>query len=843
MFRRFLLLLALPVLAEPELPPWPDDTAPTTLEMPEWPELDPESRPWLRWRWSAAGDAPVDPTPILKEISEAGFGGVEIVPIGRADGIWPGPGWVERCQLTASACAELGLGFDLSPQIGEVPAAPDDFDLTRERALAPIMTTVTGGLVELDLPEGNLEVLGAWPGQGAPVDLFDFVDPESLQLRWEAPPGTWRIFGAIHEAVSDRIDPFSPAATVERLSHFDERFLYGDAPLPRARSLERTRPTAGDWSPALLPGFARLRGYDLREHLPVLLGDDTPGAVERVLSDYRETLDDLRYETLLAWHEHTRNQGSLSRSLLAGDPGHPLDVHAVADIPGTLVDIADGEAPPVTARFAASAAHLTYKPIVQGSLRTDRQLTPRQLKATADRLWLAGANQLILDGRGTSEVAAPLDPGTGLWRHIEAFTAYVDRCQSVLQTGAPDPDLLLYFPSHDFHVERGGLPDDPVLRERWLEPTGFHRAATALDEGGVGFDIVGDRLLRQAVVADGEIILGGLSYAGIVLPEVRRLPETTATFLLDLARSGARIGILGEWPRDVPGVPSPDIRRGTLIGAIQGMPDSSVAESHDPLELAGLLGVTPEPMAGHGLRFVRRSHAEGHHYFVVHTGDRPLDEWVPLATPAASVRLLDPRFPERTGFTGVRPDDGRATVRLQLEPGETRILRTYREEQIADALWKELANDRAPVSIAGTWNLEFLEGGPELPSPVATPVLGSWKTLADPAAAGFTGVARYSIEFQLPEADGVRWLLDLGRVFHTAEIHLNGSPAGTAFAPPHRFDVGALLKPGTNTLSIHVSNLLAPDRPEIPAGLLGPVRLIPLAENPEIPTGQDDESG
>ena len=594
--------------------------------------------------------------------------------------------------------------------------------------------------------------------------------------------------------------------------------------------LERSVVTDADWSSALVPAFQRLRGYDLREHLPALLGDAAGGTVERVMGDYRETLDDLRYETLLAWHTRTRASGSLSRSLLAGDPGHPLDVHAVADIPGMIVEIGNEGPPPVTARFAASAAHLTFKPLVQGSFRTDRLLTPALLKATADRLWLAGANQLILDGRGTRETTAPLDPGTGLWRHLGSFTAYVDRCQSVLQTGAPHPDLLLYFPALDFHIERDGMPDDPAGRERWLEPTGFHRAARAYENGGVDFDIVSDRLLRQAVAADGRIILGGLSYAGIVLPEVRRLPETTATKLLDLARAGARIGVLGEWPRDVPGLPSPDIRRGTLIGAIRDMPDAAASESRDPLDLAAALGARIEAMAGHGLRFVRRSHADGHHYFVVHTGERQLDAWVPLATPAAAVRLLDPRFPGRSGFTDVRQSETGPSVRLQLAPGESRILRTYRDAREADTAWKELVPDRRPVPIAGIWNVEFLEGGPTRPGPVATPVLGSWKTLADPAVADFTGVARYTIEFEMPDPGEGHWQLDLGEVAHSAEIHLNGLPAGIAFAPPHRFDVGPMLKPGTNTLSIRVANLLAPARPELPAGLLGPVRLVPLAE-------------
>lgn len=795
-----------------------------------WPELDARSRPWLRWHWPADAETEAATEAELKAIAKAGFSGVEMVTDGRASG-WPGPGWVEHAKALAHACEELGLGFDLATQVGDAPTAPADLPDDGERGFAPFVTRVAGGPVDLEIPEGAIDCLGAWPPQGGPIDLIEFVDPETRRLRWDAPAGTWTIYGAIHLPEGPALDPFSPAAMLERLDRFEDAFITYDAPFPRARVLEQRHGSRADWSFELIPAFQRLRGYNLREKIPTLLGDATPGATERALSDYEETLDDLRYETLLAWHQHANAQGSLSRTLLAADPGHPLDVHSVADIPGTLVEATDQAAPLITTRFAASAAHLTFKPLVQGSFRSDSLLTPARLKTSADMLWLAGVNQLVLDGRSATRDRTALDPGGGLWRHLDAFTAYADRCQSVLQTGAPDPDLLLYFPAHDFHIERDGLPDEPAARERWLEPTGFHRTARAFDEGGVSYEIISDRLLRQAVATEGRIILGGLSFAGIVLPEVRRLPETTATRLLDLARAGARIGILGEWPRDVPGLPSPDIRRGTLIRALEQIPDGSLRESIDPLELATMLGIAPEPMAGHGLRFIRRHHADGRHYFVVNPTDQAIDARIALATPATAVRLLDPRFPERSGFTPVEQTDEGPTLRLALEPGESRILRSYYEDPPAGPAWKDHRPDRRPLPIAGTWNVEFLEGGPTLPEPFATPLLGSWKSLADPAVREFTGIGRYTIEFELSDPGDAHWQLDLGGVAHSAEIHLNGLPAGTAFAPPHRFDVTPLLQPGLNTLSIRVSNLRAPDRPDLPAGLLGPVRLLPLVED------------
>ena len=40
-------------------------------------------------------------------------------------------------------------------------------------------------------------------------------------------------------------------------------------------------------------------------------------------------------------------------------------------------------------------------------------------------------------------------PEGGLWHELPEFNAYVTRCQSVLQSGEPANDVLLYFPIHD----------------------------------------------------------------------------------------------------------------------------------------------------------------------------------------------------------------------------------------------------------------------------------------------------------------------------------------------------------------------------------------------------------
>lgn len=62
----------------------------------------------------------------------------------------------------------------------------------------------------------------------------------------------------------------------------------------------------------------------------------------------------------------------------------------------------------------------------------------------------------------------------------------------------------------------------------------------------------------------------------------------------------------------------------------------------------------------------------------------------------------------------------------------------------------------------------------------------------------FTGTFRYETEFEWGEsANGA--LLELGEVYETAEVLLNGEHIGVRICPPYRLEIGDLLKKGKNS--------------------------------------------
>jgi hypothetical protein len=211
------------------------------------------------------------------------------------------------------------------------------------------------------------------------------------------------------------------------------------------------------------------------------------------------------------------------------------------------------------------------------------------------------------------------------------------------------------------------------------------------------------------------------------------------------------------------------------------------------------------------------------------------------------------------GKARTRSEKAGIEVYLQLQPGETRILRALLNEEADEPSWPIVRQTGEPLAVNGPWEIRFVEGGPVLPAPARLETLASWTGLADPEAQRFAGAACYSTSVKLPGNTPDHWILDLGDVRESARVRVNGRPAGVLVAHPFRLDLSGFLKPGPNTIEIEVTNLSAnrirdldrrkvgwkkfhdinivdhtykkldaSDWPDEPSGLLGPVKLVPM---------------
>ncbi|MCH5718312.1 hypothetical protein MKP07_19990 [Niabella hibiscisoli] len=87
--------------------------------------------------------------------------------------------------------------------------------------------------------------------------------------------------------------------------------------------------------------------------------------------------------------------------------------------------------------------------------------------------------------------------------------------------------------------------------------------------------------------------------------------------------------------------------------------------------------------------------------------------------------------------------------------------------------------------------------------------LGSWTNLDNDAVRNFSGLAKYTIQFNKPSGEAASYLLNLGKVNETAEVLLNGKWIATLIGPSYTTLIPATALQSTNKLEIVVANLMA----------------------------------
>jgi hypothetical protein len=217
-------------------------------------------------------------------------------------------------------------------------------------------------------------------------------------------------------------------------------------------------------------------------------------------------------------------------------------------------------------------------------------------------------------------------------------------------------------------------------------------------------------------------------------------------------------------------------------------------------------------MTDDGIFCIRRLRDGGEDYFVVNTGTAPIEKWVPFSRPAQSAVLLDPLLGDRMGVAAARREGEGLSVFLQMEPGQSYVVRLYDGAPPPGPPWTYLraAPERARV-LTGDWGVHFVEGGPVIPKDYRTFHLGSWTAQDDPETRRFAGTAEYALKFFVqPEAAATRaWRLDLGQVAESARVRLNGMDICTLWCAPFSAEVGTFLRPGENLLEVEVTNVAA----------------------------------
>ena len=850
-----------------------------------WPDVKKEMRPWTRWWWMGSA---VDKENIERELKlfvDAGIGGVEITPIYGAKGYeseyinFLSPQWMNMLKVTVQTGNNLGLGVDMNcgtgwpfggPQISPENAAGKlVIQIYKIKANQELDTKIS---VQDSLQQklgALLEALTAYGSNGEILNIIDKVDKNG-NLNWSPKTGNWEIYAAFSGHTGQMVkraapggeglvmDHLSKDALGKYLKRFDDAFTDNKLGV-RSFFNDSYEVYNSDFSPNLFDEFQKRRGYDVRNYLRELVSKENGDKIARIRSDYRQTMADMIYDNFsVPWHKWVNSKGGLSRNQAHGSPGNLIDIYGIADIPepesfgldrvpvpGMNYYTNDTRnVPPdrVMMKFASSASNVLGKPFTSCETFTwlgEHFKIPLALtKPQVENVFLAGVNHVFFHGTTYSPKKAGWPgwlfyastnfvPANSFWPHLKGLTEYITRCQSILQDGTPDSEVMLYWPYSDVTYYAPAEELDEMLAistiPLWLKPTPFYKNAVQLMDSGYSVDFVSDSLISRCIVKNGLLNVSpdGAAYKVLVVPQTYFMPVETFTNILKLANMGAKV-ILEKVPDDVPGFANLEVRRKqlkqmtsslTFVNMGNGIKLAKIGTgqiiiSSDLQKALHYIVIDGENLTASGLKFVRRDINGNKYYYLVNHSAQKVDGYIPFNVQAASVMILDPQT-GNYGLAAITANDDKVEVRLQIDPGNALILKTSKEKIIGSKEWKYINSSGIPVVVSGKWKLKFTDGGPVLPKSQTLTSLISWTKLTDKNALYFSGSGEYRITFQMNEKKADDYVLSLGDVRESARVWVNGQDAGILWHVPFKVNIGQYIKQGINTLRIEVANLMA----------------------------------
>lgn len=475
-------------------------------------------------------------------------------------------------------------------------------------------------------------------------------------------------------------------------------------------------------------------------------------------------------------------------------------------------------------------------------------------------------------GPGFAEAWGPRQPS---WRHMPDITGYLARQQRVLRAGMPRVDLAVYRQSYWDTSHDRLFTDSAVAR------------------AGYSYEAVPPALLAQDLpVGSGLLAPDGPGYQALVIPAGTRLDVATAEALVELADRRLPLVIVGAPPDRTPyldATSTDDARVRELMARLLRGPRvvRVIGDADVPAALAAL-HVTPRvrPAEPVDLWSVTRQDQQAVYCWLFNPGPARVTTEVSLAA-TGTPYLLNAWTGEAAPLPRHRTDGGSTVLPVDLPPSGTVLLAvaqpgafgaapsgppiTASTTEVAWSAAGTTLRATSPGSYGATyqdgttgsaritdvpaaliptgWHLsvdDWRPGADAATTSVVTHELDLAELLPWPGIAGLedvSGIGRYTASFDLPTKEwtgGRGAYLDLGTVFDTVRVTVNGHPLPPVDLRHPVMDLKGYLRGGRNTLQVEVSTTLrnrlrtlVPSQAATPRqdyGLLGPVTVRPYGE-------------
>jgi len=226
----------------------------------------------------------------------------------------------------------------------------------------------------------------------------------------------------------------------------------------------------------------------------------------------------------------------------------------------------------------------------------------------------------------------------------------------------------------------------------------------------------------------------------------------------------------------------------------------------DILAGKGVLKDVETGVSSEKVSWIHRHTDDADIYFIVNRTDTVLDLNMKFRTTGREAELWDPVSGEILPAS-YYASAGSTNVKFQLGDQQS-IYVVFSNKTSIKSRTVPAKESTLLTTLAGPWEIYF-PAGLGAPERTELATLVSWTASKEEGIKYFSGTATYKKTITASKdwfTEGKKIVLDLGKVCDLAEVTVNGQPAGVLWNPPFRTNITGMLKKGTNTIEIKVTN-------------------------------------
>lgn len=503
-------------------------------------------------------------------------------------------------------------------------------------------------------------------------------------------------------------------------------------------------------------------------------------------------------------------------------------------------------------KLITSGAHLYNRPLIscESAVYINRgyMTTPQKLKITLDKVFSTGVNHVIWHGTAYRyfpgaypeegwypfmnaylpiNFSSDLNESNPFWKYMKDINSYAQRAQYVLRSGKPQADVLIYYPFLNYS-EHSANPNEillngymkdvepalpaenvtssysPHINTEWLDK--IWPLINELNARGITWDWVNDNSLQEMTLDNNnELNVRGNRYQSLVLFDLPYIQLKSAERIRDIADKGANLLVVGDLPQKQPSYLNYQANDKLTAQAIQqALSGTSVKHIQYSNEIEDWCSGIALPVTNRGeypfIRQIRRVMDDGTvAQFLWNTSS----EWQHIEL------KLDRRFKKAAWLNA---EDGsiiqalvkQNTVEYLLPPLSTVFL--YASENAVDGAAKKKANEFSETNTTKLLTIEKWTVNCDSVV-IENSSLFDWKN--NDQMKYQLSEATYTTSFELdqydPKAD---YYIDLGKVYFSADLEINGKKAGSRIYAPFNFEISDYLKKGQNEIKVTVTPTL-----------------------------------